>query len=89
MNRPYILGFYSLTQELNGVYGWRGSKSKERFIANLQQMFPASVDKKVDDLKALTEQYHKYKKEYAKHLWFNPEEEHLSKLREAPKRKKK
>ena len=42
-------------------------------------MFPASTDTKEDGLKSLTESYHKYKREYVKHLGFNPEEENLSK----------
>ena len=65
-----------LTQELNhGVKYWN-SGSKER----LQQMFPTSAsDEEVDGVKSLTESYHKYKREYVKHLSFNPEEENLSK----------
>ena len=64
-----------LTQELShGVKYWE-SGSKER----LQQMFPASADEKVDGVKSFTESYHKYKKEYVKHLGFNPKEGNLSK----------
>ena len=69
-----------LTQEL--LYGVQWSygyeESRDRLHAALQQMFPASADEKGDDLKSLTESYHKYKKEYVKHIGFNPEEENLS-----------
>ena len=64
-----------LTQELsNGVVHWRGG-SKER----LQQMFATSSTDEVDGVKSFMESYHKYKREYVKHLSFNPEEENLSK----------
>ena len=42
-------------------------------------MFPTSRDKNDDELKSFTESYLMYKKEYVKHLLFNPEEENLSK----------
>ena len=42
-------------------------------------MLPILADKTVDEVKLLTENYHKYKGEYAKHLSFNPEDENLSK----------
>ena len=64
-----------LTQELShGVLYWRGG-SKE----SLQQMFLTSTDEEEDGMKSFTESYHKYKREYVKHLNFNPEEENLSK----------
>ena len=66
-----------LTKELE-----KGSRidSKERLNDALQQMFPASADKKVDEIQSLTESYHKYKREYVKHISFNPEDENLSKF---------
>ena len=64
-----------LTQELShGVMHWRGG-SKE----SLQQMFLTSTDEEEDGMKSFTESYHKYKREYVKHLGFNPKEENLSK----------
>ena len=54
-------------------------ESKERFLTALQQMFAASVDKKVDDLKSLTNKYHKYKRKYVKHLSFHPDKKKYSK----------
>ena len=42
-------------------------------------MLPILADKAVDEVKLLTENYHKYKGEYVKHLSFNPEDENLSK----------
>ena len=62
-----------LTHELR--YG----ESRDRLHVALQQMFPTSADEKGDDVKSLTESYHKYKEEYVKHIGFNPEEENLSK----------
>ena len=71
----HLKGFHMMTQELShGVRFWN-SGSKER----LQQMFPNSADKKVDRVKSFTESYHKYKRNYVKHLGFNPKEENLSK----------
>ena len=71
----HISGFHMLTQELNhGVMYWN-SGSKER----LQQMFPTSAsEEEVDGVKSFTESYHNYKRDYVKHLGFNPEEENLS-----------
>ena len=56
----------------NGLSNWK-SGSKER----LQQMFPAEEEE--DGAKSFTERYHKYKRQYVKHLSFNPKEENLSK----------
>ena len=68
-------GFHMMTQELsNGVRFWNFG-SKER----LQQMFLTSTEEEEDGVKRFTESYHKYKREYVKHLSFNPEEENLSK----------
>ena len=68
---PNILGFDILTQEI----GHSGSGSKER----LRQMFSTSTEEEEDGVKSFRESYHKYKREYVKHLSFNPEEENLSK----------
>ena len=67
-----------LTQELShGVQDWIWkSGSKER----LQKMFPTSTEEEVDGVKLLTESYHKYKREYVKHLSFNSEEGNISKF---------
>lgn len=63
---------------LRGVVNWQGDYQGGLNVA-LQQMFPTSADEKGDELKSLTEEYHKYKREYVKHLVFNPDEENLSK----------
>ena len=53
----------------------------KRIEAVLQRMFPSSsVNEKVGNVKALTEAYHKYKREYVKHLSFIPEGENLGKF---------
>ena len=53
---------------------WPESEDKEHLL----QMFPTLADEKVDEVKSFTESYHKYKREFVKHLGFNPEEENLS-----------
>ena len=78
-------GFQLLTHELrdgHGIqwsYGGEGSKAKERLYLALQQMFPTFPDKKEDKVQPLTERYHKYKREYVKHLFFMPDNDNLSK----------
>ena len=72
----------TLTRELrkgmiNGVKWENGQdKSKENLLDALQQLLPSSEEAKVGEL---TKSYHKYKREYVKHLSFNPKEENLSK----------
>ena len=51
-------------------------EAKENLIDALQHLLPPAEDAEV---KALTEGYHKYKREYVKHLLFNPNFENLSK----------
>ena len=68
-----------LTQELIEEKRYK-TESKERLSIALQRMLStSSADEKIDIVKSLTESYHKYKREYVKHLSFNPEEENLSK----------
>ena len=66
-----------LTQALSNEVSAMSMKSgsKER----LQQLFLTSTDEEEDVVKSFTESYHKYKREYVKHLSFNPEKENLSK----------
>ena len=53
----------------------------KRIEAVLQKMFPSSLaSEKVGKVKAFTEAYHNYKREYVKHLSFTPEGENLSKF---------
>ena len=53
----------------------------KRIEAVLQGMFhSASENEKVGNVKALTEAYHNYKREYVKHLSFTPEGENLSRF---------
>ena len=53
----------------------------KRIEAVLQRMFPSSsTNEKVGKMKALTEAYHNYKREYVKHLSFTTEGENLSKF---------
>ena len=66
----HISGFHMLS---NGVKYW-----KSGYQERLQQMFPTSSDEEIDEVKSFTESYHKYKRDYVRHLGFNPEEENLS-----------
>ena len=55
-------------------------RDNKRFLDVFQQMFPnISADENTDDVKLLTKAYHKYKEEYVKHIYFNPEGARLSK----------
>ena len=62
-----------LTQELSQGVIFSRDEYKER----LQQMFPKPVEEE-DGVKSFTESYNKYKREYVRHLSFNPEEANLS-----------
>ena len=42
-------------------------------------MLPVSEDEKGDEVTSSIEEYHEYKRKYVKHLFFNPDEEELSK----------
>ena len=56
------------------------TESKERLSIALQRMLSTSaVDEKIDPVKSLSESYHKYKREYVKHLGFNPDNGNISK----------
>ena len=69
----------TLTEEIyDGVKYWK-SGTQERVHTVLQQMFPNLADEEVDDVESLTENYHKYKKGYVKHLGFNPDNENFCK----------
>ena len=69
-----------LTHELRYGVTWSYNqwKSRDRLFVALQEMFPTTAEEKEDKVQSITESYHKYKREYVKHLSFNPEEENLS-----------
>ena len=74
-----ISGFYTLTQELtDGIKYWNHDEQKER-IAALRLMFPNLADQNKDIMKSITAKYHEYKRDYVKHMSFNPDDENLSK----------
>ena len=75
-NEYYLLVF----RTLDGAVWWRGTKSQEIFGAALQKMHIVWADDGEDGVTKLTEKYHKYKREYVKHLSFVPEEDILSKF---------
>ena len=79
---PHLSGFHTLTQALEVLeMGVSYSKKKEykEHIDALQQLFHISTNMDEDGVKTLTEKYLKFKKEYVKHLGFNPEDGSLSK----------
>ena len=57
------------------------SRGNEGTDAAIQELFHnPSTDEKNVDITSVTKAYHNYKKEYVKHLSFNPKEENLSKV---------
>ena len=66
-------GFHLLTEELGDYY------SKEQLHPALHRMLPVSPDERGDDVRSMADEYHKYKREYVKHLFFNPDSDNLSK----------
>ena len=55
------------------------SWDKKEIHEALQQILPpAEVKREEDDLKPLTDAYHKYKREYVKQITFNPDADNLS-----------
>ena len=73
---PYPSGLHTMAHELGQG---RQIESQERLNVALQQMFPASADGKADEVKSVSESYHKYKRKYVKHIRFNADNENLSK----------
>ena len=55
-----FLGLETLTQEMTHGLPWFEEESKENILVALQQMFPASADKKEDEVESLTKSYQKY-----------------------------
>ena len=51
------------------------------FLNSKKCIWIRKEDQEVYEVKSFTKAYHKYKKEYVKHLSFNPKEENLSKGR--------
>ena len=63
------------------ISGWPElAQGKERIDAAFPELFPRSEAKETAfSVTAMTEAYHKYKREYVKHVTFTPEGESLSK----------
>ena len=81
MTTSHWLGLHTMAKELSkGVRFWKQIEHKESIDA-LQEMFStSSADEKEDEIMSLTEGYHKFKREYVKHLAFNPDNKQLSKV---------
>ena len=64
------------------VHEWQQwSQGNEDTDAAIQELYQNPLaDEKIVDITSATKAYHKYKKEYVKHLSFSPEEESLSKF---------
>ena len=57
------------------------SQGNEDTDAAIQELYQnPSADEKIVDITSATKAYHNYKKEYVKHLSFNPKEENFSKF---------
>ena len=72
------LGFKAITDEVSYM-AFNQEESKQRMLGVLQQMFPALAESDVDDMTVFTESYHQYKKNFVKHLLFDPNNKNLSK----------
>ena len=80
-NKESIDRLESLNDNWEGMYcgKWCRDRSSS-FSAALQRMFPTYADKKVEKVQLLTESYLKYKREYVKHICFNPYADNLINL---------
>ena len=81
---PFIIisGINLLNHNLRygGVRWYSNTKEnqKDLYVA-IQEMFPLIADQKNAEVEALTMKYHQYKRNYVKHISFNPTTENLSK----------
>ena len=66
-----------MTTILNHGASWRFLDSKKQFNEAYKQMFSNLAGADVDELKSLTDRYHKYHK-HIKHISFKPDYENLS-----------
>ena len=68
-----------LTQDLGkGIYwDWRTGLSREGFEDALGQVFQQDI--RTEEVRTVTEKYHTYKRNYVKHISFNPGKENFSK----------
>ena len=59
---------------------WReGSQGNEGIDEEIQQLFKkSSTDDEIADIMSVTKAYHNYKRDYVKHLSFNPHAENSS-----------
>ena len=74
-------GFHTLNKKLYDKMGssyWRLAE-KESFYDAIQEIFPSAMLEREDQAKSLTEAYHKYKSNYVRHLFFDPDNENLCK----------
>ena len=71
-------GFRTLNKNLydRNSFFWK-DQHHEMFNDALQQIFPSSTFEREDQVKSLTEVYHKYKRKYVKHVFFNPDNTNL------------
>ena len=53
---------------------------KDRLDLALEKILPVTEEDKEDDVKSLTKEYHKYKREYVKHIFFSTKKKNLSKI---------
>ena len=68
-----------MNQELSEGVKWNEGLYKDRLRASLKDMFPISAHEKNKEAKKATARYLEYKRNYVKHINFNPYEANLSK----------
>ena len=66
-----------LTQDLGKGIWWQRGFSQGRFENALRQVFQQDI--RSEEVKSVTEKYHTYKRNYVKHISFNPGKENFSK----------
>ena len=66
-----------LTQDLGKGIWWQRGFSKERFENGLRQVFQQDI--RTEEVRTVTEKYHTYKRNYVKHISFNPGKDNFSK----------
>ena len=71
-----------MISDLPYAHEWdQWSRGNEGTDAAIQELYHNPLaDEKIVDITSATKAYHNYKKEYVKHLSFNPKEENLGKF---------
>ena len=68
-----------MNQELSNSVKWMEGVDKDRLQVTLEDMFPISAHEKDREAKEAIARYVEYKRDYVKHINFNPREANFSK----------